>query len=219
MANNLHWEGVNFLPSLHGYQPKNYTLELNDNDLMNLKNLAYSKILLPRGITDPILKITLASGVCSGISAYTLLKFTKNDKEFNEADLYIAILQARTWCSYFIRQCIKSYFYPVPRVIKDFQFNLNNGSLENLPLFCFLPRLFYFNNIFWAHTVIPYGWREGLTHFYIKICDSNYPGEDKKVLKINKNTGYWYYDKKDSSKWILTINYLGNLTRRGPFLL
>jgi len=220
MLRHLKHEGREFWPSRHGYGRRNYSLNLNKDELARVKEAAFTDSLIPRPVIDAIVGKTLASGVCSGISCYTLYKFFGSVSADDDAQFLIAVWQARTWGRDFLRQAVYSYFLPSRRVLKEMQSGMGEEQQpEKLPLLVFLPRLFYLQNIIWAHTVIPFQWREGLENIYIGLYDSNYPVDDDRVLIFNKTSGFWQYEDKNSKEWLLTINYLGNLTRKVPFLL
>ncbi|KJS82955.1 MAG: hypothetical protein JM58_13545 [Peptococcaceae bacterium BICA1-8] len=220
MIAHLTRKGIEFWPSKYGGQIKNYSLKLDQPDLLKLRKEAFiEKKLFPRTMVEGILRKTLASGVCSGISAYTLCEFFGYNSSNFERDFFIAILQARTWGADFLHQALRTYFSTPQNLLSPLKKGIKSDTVDGLPLLVLLPRLIYLKEITFSHTVIPFCLREGLQNTYVKIADSNFPGDDNKVLIINRATGFWEYDDKDSKEWVLTLNYLGNLTRKAPFLL
>lgn len=131
----------------------------------------------------------------------------------------IALLQARTWGRDFLGQAIRSYFLPREKVLEKIFRGIDPDTQELPVLLVLLPRVFNLKNITLAHTVLPFRWKEGLENIYLGIYDSNYPGNDEMVLVYNKFTHSWEYDGKNNQKWLITINFPENLTRKVPFLI
>ncbi|MFZ7102246.1 MAG: hypothetical protein ACOWWO_06210 [Peptococcaceae bacterium] len=212
----LNCGGVDFLPSIHGYQLPNYSVSLDKTQLNKVKKAAFRHYFVPDFIADKILLKTLASGVCSGISAYTLLQFTGKNFCAESAEFAIAVLQARTWGSLFLKACIKTYYSPVFKNIAKLECSLEQG---NGMLLVILPKFPYLTNIVFAHTIIPYAVFQGLFSISIRVYDSNYPRDDTRVLTMNKDSYSWFYDGRSSDKWVLTVNKIENLTQKVSFLL
>lgn len=216
---HLKRDNEEFWPSKHGYGEKNYSLKLDKEVLIRISETAYLRTFLIGKIIEPILSKTLESGVCSGISAYTLCNFYNEGLLKTDYKFWIAVFQARTWGSAFLRQALYSYFLPMEQVLNS----ILKGIEENVParqtFLVFLPRPFYLKNITQAHTVIPFRFQEGLQNIYISVFDSNFPSDDTRIIVYNKTSGFWHYDDKDRGKWVLTVNYLENLTRKVTFLL
>jgi len=211
---------IEFWPSKYGGQIKNHSLKLDKSDLLKIREEAFiEKKLFSQTIVEGILNKTLASGVCTGISAYTLYEFHGYNSLNFERDFFIAVLQARIWGADFLHQAFRTYFFTCQRILFSLKRGIKSDSMDELPLLVFLPRLFYLREITFSHTVIPFCLKEGLQNIYIKVADSNYPGDDNRVLTVNRVTGFWEYDDKNSQEWVLTLNYLGNLTRKVSFLL
>ncbi|MGI6225783.1 MAG: hypothetical protein ACOYJ1_05945 [Peptococcales bacterium] len=208
-----------FWPSRHGYKDVNYSLILDEQELRKICEAAYISSFMPWKIIYATLKKTLASGVCSGISAYTLINFYDNKLPSPDAKFWIAVFQARTWGGPFFRQALASYFLSTEKALKIILRGIGVNVFAKLPLLVILPRLIYCKNITQAHTVIPYRQREGLENIYLHVYDSNFPSDDTKVLVYNKTSGFWRYEDKDSKEWVLTVNSLENLTCKVPFLL
>jgi hypothetical protein len=219
MIAHLMKENVEFWPSQHGYEERNFTLKLNDKQLEHIKKEAFYKSHVPTRIMDYIINKTLASGVCSGISCYTLGKFYGEGFSWDDPRQMIAILQVRTWGRDFLLQAVYSYFLSREKVLQKISSGIDAKSNDLPVLLVFLPKIFNLKNITFAHTVLPFRWREGLANIYISLFDSNYPGDDGRVLIYNKFTHCWSYDGKNSQQWVISINYPENLTRKVPFLI
>ncbi|MFZ5942788.1 MAG: hypothetical protein ACOYVD_01675 [Bacillota bacterium] len=215
MFKYLNSNGVNFLPSRHGYQQKNYTFRLEEDQIEQIIQEAFIKTLAPSFLVGKLIKATLASGVCSGISAYVLQRFFETGLKVGEESHYLAVLQSRTWGRPFILESLHNYFLPFPKRLKRFK---DDFGLKGV-FIVFLPRALYPKNIYTAHTVVPYGFSEGLAGISVFVYDSNYPGDDSRLIRINKNTGHWVYDDFSADKWLLTINSMENLTHKVSFLL
>ncbi|KJS19746.1 MAG: hypothetical protein VR72_17505 [Clostridiaceae bacterium BRH_c20a] len=213
-------KGIEFWPSKYGGQIKNYSLKLDKPDLLKIKKEAFIEMkLFPQTIVEGILRKTLASGVCSGISAYTLCEFYGYNNSNFERDFLIAVLQARTWGADFLHQALQTYFLTFEHLLSSLKKGIKSDYMDELPLLVLLPRVIYLKEISYSHTVVPFCLIEGLQNTYIKIADSNFPGDDNRVLRVNRVTGFWEYNDKDSREWVLTLNYLGKLTRKVSFLL
>lgn len=216
MSKRLHKNGIDFLPSHHGFPLQNHSCNLKGKELQRIKEEAFTFNLIPAGIIDVLLKKTLASGVCSGISAYTLTNFLNGNSPVLSDKSLIYLYQARTWGRPFVKECIKNYFSPLDKIVATLEKSLDGQ--QDL-LLVILPKVFYFKNIYGAHTIIPYGISKGLTKISIRVFDSNYPGDDRRTLIINKTSQTWYYDGRNEQAWVLTVNKVGNLTQPVPFLL
>lgn len=208
-----------FWPSRNGYEKENYGLNLSKAQLAQINREAFSKSYVPVRVMDYIIAKTLASGACSGITCYTLAKFCDENISIGDSQFLIAVFQARTWGRYFLRQALHSYFLSPQRLLLRVCSGLKENK-EARPVFLvFLPRVFNLQNITLAHTVLPFWWKEGLENIYLGIYDSNYPGDDERVMVYNKFTHSWSYDGKNNEKWVITINFPENLTRKVPFLI
>jgi len=206
------------LPSVYGLQ-ENYSYYPDEKRLKMIKDLAYVSHPKLEWVSDKIVQITLNSGVCSGLCAHSLLKFSGDlADQSRDEELAIAVFQARTWGLPFIRQGLRSYLFQRERVFNELKKGFVSGCSNSWPLLVFFPRITKIGQMRYAHTLLPYSIKEGLSRILIKVYDSNYPGDDEVILNIDKLTGCWNYKDKNSKDWILTINYLGNLRQKVPFM-
>jgi len=216
MVIELEWQGKKFTPSVYGL--KNNFIFTPEPEIMKIiKEKAFLKSWQVSLVGDVVVRRTLASGVCSGISAYVLLNFLGEEIPSAQEEIKIAVMQVRTWGRPFLTQSLKSYFNN-KKFKEKLEKSLRTTNQEWLPLVVFLPKISNLKKITYAHTVVPYSLEEGLRWVKIKVYDSNYPGNNNLVLKIDKLEGTWDYRDKGGNRWILTINYLGNLLKRVPFL-
>lgn len=138
------------------------------------------------------------AGLCTGMSAWTLLKFAHEGNLLEEI-YQSAILQARILSPQVVKRvaadCVLSHHLLLKRLIDGI---ISENFLE-FPLLMLIPRLNNMINLAHAHTLVPYKITIKGTFYMIDVYDCNYPKE-KRTIILEEREGCWRYSNFSNDK-------------------
>ncbi len=206
----LSYQGKAFIPQmLRGSLNTGAVFE--EPELSAIRREAFPESKLLQQSSALVLPKMFASGMCTGMSAWTLLRFAQRTQGLKEWH-YSAVLQARILRASVWRRVLADYAADETTVLDRLLENLTADDVSNFPLIMIVPRVGNLLQLAHAHALVPYRATAQGNLYQISVYDCNAPGDPQRVLKWDRLSGCWKYNQFHSGQWFISCIPLKLLT-------
>lgn len=174
-----------------------------EEELAAIRQEAFPESRLLQQSSVLVLPRMFAAGMCTGMSAWTLLRFAEQTAGLEEWH-YSAVLQARILRASVWRQVFTDHAAESEGVLDRLLDRMTSPDYTEFPLLLIVPRVGNLLQLAHAHALVPYRASAQGNLYQISVYDCNAPGDPQCVVKWDRLSGCWKYEKFHSGQWFIT---------------
>ncbi len=144
------------------------------------------------------------AGLCTGMSAWVLLKFAQQETNYEEI-YQSAIMQARILLPQAFSQIMADCALMPIRLLMRLKYHFDVMDFRQFALLMIIPQLCNVHQLARAHTLVPYRIISQEHIHQIFVYDCNYPDEEDRKIILDELSGTWRYDHFSSKDWYWSI--------------
>ena len=182
-----------------------------EDELAAIRREAFPENKLLQQSSALVLPKMFASGMCTGMSAWTLLRFAQQTEGLEEWH-HSAVLQARILRASVWRRVLADYAADAETVLDRLLENLTAEEACDFPMLMIVPRMGNLLQLAHAHALVPYRASAQGNLYQISVYDCNAPGDPQRVVKWDRLSGCWKYNQFHSGQWFISSLALKLLT-------
>ena len=173
-------------------------------ELQDIRRQAFPDNPLLQQSSAMVLPKMFASGLCTGMSAWTLLRFAQRTQGLEELT-FSAILQARILRPTVWQQALGDYTQEADPLLAQLTTLMTSDEYQDFPLLMIIPRIKNILHLACAHTLVPYRIAAQGNLYQIWVYDCNAPGDPHCLLKWDRLSGCWKYGHFHSGQWYIAV--------------
>ena len=182
-----------------------------EDELAIIRREAFPESKLLQQSSALVLPKMFAAGMCTGMSAWTLLRFAQKTEGLEEWH-HSAVLQARILRASVWRQVLADHAAEPEVVLDRLLEQMRSAEPEDFPLLLIVPRMGNLLQLAHAHALVPYRAAAQGNLYKLSVYDCNAPGDPQRRVKWDRLSGCWKYDQFHSGQWFIASLPLGALT-------
>lgn len=180
-------------------------------ELAAIRREAFPENKLLQQSSALVLARMFAAGMCTGMSAWTLLRFAQRTAGLEEWH-HSAVLQARILRAGVWRQVLADYTAEPEWILDKLLEQMLSVEPDDYPLLLIVPRVGNLLQLVHAHALVPYRASAQGNLYQLSVYDCNAPGDPQRVVKWDRLSGCWKYERFHSGQWFIASLPLRALT-------
>ena len=181
-----------------------------EDELAAIRREAFPENKLLQQSSALVLPRMFAAGMCTGMSAWTLLRFARQTEGLEEWH-HSAVLQARILRASVWQQALLDHAASPEAVMDRLLEQMCSTDHREFPLLLIVPRIGNLLQLAHAHALVPYLAAAQGNLYQISVYDCNAPGDPQCKVKWDRLSGCWKYERFHSGQWFIASLPLGAL--------